>query len=312
MRSCILHIGTEKSGTTTLQEWLYCNRLALSERGFYLSEQLGQPNNRIFLAYFSRRLDEWAQVRNLSNVAQKDLYMSGFESTLRQELREAIKKHEQVVISSEHLHSRIVSKLEIQEIYTFLTSIFDQVYVVCYFRHQADMGLSLYSTALKFGHAVKIEQFMNEVREENYYYNFENIADNWSGVFGKENCIFRIYNRKKLAGADIRCDFLEVCGINSRVEDFNFKQRNSNDSLSKASAAAFRVINILLPATPDKQSFARKLTRFANKALKWVALKSLSSVGGKLNYRDTEEVNKRFSSSNARFFAKYLDGVEHF
>jgi hypothetical protein len=174
------------------------------------------------------------------------------------------------------------------------------------------MGLSLYSTALKFGHAVKIEQFMNEVREENYYYNFENIADNWSGVFGKENCIFRIYNRKKLAGADIRCDFLEVCGINSRVEDFNFKQRNSNDSLSKASAAAFRVINILLPATPDKQSFARKLTRFANKALKWVALKSLSSVGGKLNYRDTEEVNKRFSSSNARFFAKYLDGVEHF
>jgi hypothetical protein len=312
MRICILHIGTEKSGTTALQEWLYCNRLPLSARGFYLSDQLGKPNNRIFAAYFSRQLDEWAQINRLMSIEQKDGYLSGFEISLRQELTEALKSHERVVISSEHLHSRVVTQKEIQAVHEFLTSIFDQVYVVCYFRNQAAMALSLYSTALKFGHAVKLETFMNDVHDGNYYYNFERIAMNWSAVFGKENCRFRIYDRRKLVGRDIRYDFLETCGIYSRIADFDFSQESSNDSLSKATASVFRLINILLPSMPDKQGLARKLTRLANKMFKRVALKSLNSAGGKLGYGDIDKVNKRFSSSNARFFEKFFDGTKHF
>ena len=33
---CILHIGTEKTGTTLLQNWLYDNKEKLSQVGIYL------------------------------------------------------------------------------------------------------------------------------------------------------------------------------------------------------------------------------------------------------------------------------------
>ena len=42
---CILHIGTEKTGTTILQDWLYDNKVELSKVGVYLSDNLGKTNN---------------------------------------------------------------------------------------------------------------------------------------------------------------------------------------------------------------------------------------------------------------------------
>lgn len=310
--SCILHIGTEKTGSTALQNWLYHNRSELSIRGIYLSDKVGKPNNRVFTSYFSRRVDDWAHANRLNSVDEKKIYLRNFESSLRQEFKEAFKAHDRVVISSEHLHSRITSSEEVLEIHDFLMSIFDKVYVLCYFRNQADMALSLYSTALKFGHAVTLDDFMVNVHENNYYYNFENIADNWSDAFGRENCIFKVFKRSQMIGNDIRYDFLDVCGICTNHEDFDFQQRNPNESLSVASASAFRALNFILPSLPDKHNLARRSTRLANKVLKRAAHKSLSSVNKKLRLSNREEVNNRFASSNARFFAKYFDGVDHF
>ena len=77
---CILHIGTEKTGTTLIQNWLYANQEALSEQGVFLSEQLGKTNNRLISAYFQPELDDWAKRNHIQNQAQKDAFFEGFET----------------------------------------------------------------------------------------------------------------------------------------------------------------------------------------------------------------------------------------
>ena len=54
----ILHIGMEKTGTTSLQQWLFQNKILLSNNGFGISEILGEGNNRKLPSYFIDDYDD--------------------------------------------------------------------------------------------------------------------------------------------------------------------------------------------------------------------------------------------------------------
>lgn len=312
MKTCILHIGTEKTGTTALQEWLYDNQSELSRRGVYLSKKLGAPNNRLFPVYFSRGLDEWAQVNKVRSAQEKDRFFRNFKADLGEEFRVALQDHEYIVVSSEHLHSRVTTRDEIMSIKTFLDTVFDRTLIVCYFRSQSEMALSLFSTSLKFGHTTSLDTFMEHVRPDTYFYNFESIADNWSGIFGKESCVFRIFDRGMLLHEDVRKDFLNILGLDYDMDELYFADTRANESLSRSMAAVFRVVNIVLPSLPDRQSFPRKATRLFNKSIKKIFHIFLSKTKRKIEYSNMTEVDARFMESNSRFFEKYFDGVCHF
>ena len=82
---CILHIGTEKTATTTLQNWLYDNQAALSKSGVYLSDNLGKTNNILIPAYFQGHLDDWAMRNGIKDEAEKTLFFEGFIERLKNE-----------------------------------------------------------------------------------------------------------------------------------------------------------------------------------------------------------------------------------
>ena len=84
---CILHIGNEKTGTTTLQKVLYKNKSVFSRHGIYLTENFGKPNNRLFAAYFerARRTDFWRK-KNLSSKDGFDKYFKDFKKNFRLEI----------------------------------------------------------------------------------------------------------------------------------------------------------------------------------------------------------------------------------
>ena len=66
--------------------------------------------------------------------------------------------------------------MEIQNLYVFLKSLFDEIYIICYFREQFDTAISLYSTFLKREEVRDIDSFLNygdnKVTPENYYFNY--------------------------------------------------------------------------------------------------------------------------------------------
>ena len=164
----------KKTGTTLLQEWLYTNKKNLSKNGIYLPNQLGEPNNILLPTYFQGHLDDWAWSKRIQNKQEKDIFFEGFLNRVTDEITTAKNNHDTFIITSEHFHSRLQLIEEIQNLYVFLKSLFDEIYIICYFREQFDTAISLYSTFLKREEVRDIDSFLNygdnKVTPENYYF----------------------------------------------------------------------------------------------------------------------------------------------
>jgi hypothetical protein len=305
---CFLHIGTEKTGTTTLQNWLYDNELPLKKNGIFISKNIGNPNNRLIPAYFMSGIDDWHRSQGISSEKEKHLYFKDFLEKLSAEISDAKKDHHTFIISSEHLHSRLREKKDIKKLHTFLVSVFEEVELICYFRDQFELATSLYSTGLKVNSIKKLEDFIDRTKPKNYYYNYLKIADNWSEIYGKNKCNFRIYDRSALIESDIRLDFLDLVSPNINADNFNMNTTNSNKSLSLIEAAAYRIINQEIPYWNSDQS-GRNPDQI-------IAKKNLSKIDslkiGKILSNKGDIIRDRFLESNKIFFRKYFKEFDSF
>lgn len=306
---CVLHIGTEKTGSTVLQDWLYDVEGQLSEQGVYLSQMLGKTNNRLFPSYFQHDLDDWTRKQRIYSNAEKEVYFEGFLDKLAAEIKEASKSHDLFIISSEHLHSRLNRRKDIESIRTFLSQHFESVDVICYFRPQPEMAVSLYSTALKVSSYLSLDRFLdNDVNPENYYYNFKQIADNWSKVFGKENCKFQIYDRKKLFEQDLRKDFIRLLPTAIDSSCLNYKVASRNESLSGLMGGVYALINKYVPYWDDVNGGVND----TNLKLKDIVSNIDTLNHGKILSNSKQELAESFAESNEAFLAEYFTEDEAF
>lgn len=307
---CVLHIGTEKTGTTLLQDWLYANQSKLSAQKVFLSNILGKTNNRLFPVYFQNELDDWAQENKISSIEEKDLFFQDFEQRLSHEINLARNKHDVFVISSEHLHSRVTSEEEISRIKEYLTNEFSEVTVVCYFRNQVDMAISSFSTELTVGSTTSLEDFLlKDVTPNNYYFNFKAIADNWSNAFGKDHCDFRIYDRTNFLDGDLRRDFISTLGIELETSEFDFSVASRNERLSKLKAAVFAEINSIVPYWDETNGGRCSLNGRLKTSI--LSLECLNHEALVFSSATKDEISHRFSSSNEDFFSEYFSGKAH-
>jgi hypothetical protein len=305
---CIVHIGTEKTGTTTLQQWLYSNRSALSAQKVYLSNICGKPNNR-YLSYFFEPAGRKSRCQLFNEHNDEAVFYEGFLDRLSSEIRNASTDHDVFVISSEHFHSRVTSTEDISSLASFLNKQFNEINVVCYFRNQYEMAISAYSTALRVGSSLSINEYLSsKVTPDNYYYNFVDIAENWSGCFGKDNCIFKLYDNKSLVDGDIRKDFLREILPNINGEKIKFKSESTNKSFACLQAAALRAINKHVPLWGGSQNH----TSLSNNHLQRQLLLVKSLQRGVLNAHCRSEIDSLFEDSNKKFFAKYFEPMASF
>ncbi len=303
----VLHIGTEKTGTTLLQNWLYANQQALSDQGVFLSDQLGKPNNRKIVAYFMRHLDDFARQRKITNLAQKEIYFEGFEAKFRAEIAQARARHHTMVISSEHFHSRLSSLAEIETLAAFLTEEFDEVKVLCYFREQSSMRESLYSTGLKTATTTLLEEFDAEEDARRYYYNFDRIATNWSEAFGVSHCDFRIYDRAGFPEGDIRLDMLSAFFTPLDPTKMSFERVSSNESLSLLQGRMLLAINRIAPYWAEGGGLNP-----VNRLFKSLVMRCTKLGHGRLGRGGDQAFAARFADSNRRFFETFLSSYKGF
>ena len=299
---CVLHIGTEKTGTTLLQDWLFENRDELSRQRVYLPTTLGKKNHRLFPAFFQRKLDDWATRMKVRSEADKEKLFAGFSETFAQEVSEARKHHDVFIITSEQLHSRIEDRETVSRIKDFLDRHFTEMTIICYFRDQADMAVSLYSTALKGSEKASLDQFLSRtVTADSPYYNFKDIADRWGAVFGQEHCVFKPYDRASFDKGDLRLDFLKSLPQPVDPSSLSYDTTSSNESLPPLVATAFRQINTHVPYWTEAGGMSK-----LNARLKWKvsALESLQT--GKLDSPRKPAIRDMFMESNAAFLAQYL------
>lgn len=300
---CILHIGTEKTGTSLLQDWFYAHRKTFIKNGIYLTTAFGKPNNRHVPAYFRVELDDFTRAHGINSKEEKAAFFASFQKDFENELASAA-GCDHFLISSEHFHSRLMDPAELAALRDFLSGYFDETIVVCYFREQSDMALSFYSTQLKGGGVLELEEFLNTVRPDRYYYNHLKIADNWSNAFGVECCRFRVYERDRFEGGDIRRDFLNAIGVAAGPMEQCFGEQSSNESLSALQAAVFLKINQKLPYWDDANGGVNGV----NIKLKKRLLSHGRLKGGRITHDRQAEISEQFHDVNDRFFAKYFEG----
>lgn len=247
MMKLALHIGTEKTGTTLLQEWLYHNQAALSGQGYFLSDMIGKPCNRDIVSYFRRAPDDFWNRNNIRSEVEKERFFGGFREKLSEELRHAEKTHHTMVMSSEHFHSRLHVSDDLAEFAAFCRQNFSEVRVICYLRPQWAVRKSLYSTGLKTNSTVELADFDTNLSPDSHYYNYYGLYRRWGENFGFESLDFRIYDRKNFSHGDLRYDFLEAIGSGDGREVLDFTIESANESVKLLLGHALIGINKAVP-----------------------------------------------------------------
>ncbi len=226
---CLLHIGTEKTGTTALQACLHDSRDALSAMGIHFCASMGQRNNRLLAQAMMRswREDDFFKGRGIDDIRARKAWRRSVVESFRQEVAAVGYDKHTFVISSEHFHSRLARPGEIRMLAAVLRALFDDVEVVCYLRRQDRMAISLYSTVLKAGHSVSAMLPMDDsLPRTRYYFDYERLLNRWAKAFGENAITPRIYDTAEQQSGGVVGDFLAHIGTDIAVPASPGKRAN--------------------------------------------------------------------------------------
>ena len=305
MSTCIIHIGTEKTGTTFLQNWLYENGRRLQKQGVSLTRTAGYPNNRKLVAFLQENLDDYHAENRISGQADRDQFFEGFKDQFITEIKTLSQRYNAVILTSEHFHSRFRTQSSITKLRDLLAPYFSEFRIVCYFREQSQVRTSLYSTTLTVQNTVSLEEFQNDVDPSSDYYNYLSFFEKWERVFGNSALKPRLYEPGRFFGDDLRLDFLQAALPALKPGKLSFNQSSANASVSRSVARLFRTINKARPrfiegfVDPTPMAFRQ-------------AVRSMAALQGSAPLVDDRqsEMFWAFNDSNVRFFERFF-GTAH-
>jgi hypothetical protein len=191
MKTIYLHIGCEKTGTTSIQHFLASNRQALKAQGIAYP-YLGLNT--------TAHLNLAASINSVQNKSQGVDYYPNKNVSVEKEWAQL--KHfynetdcQTIILSAEHFSSRL-KKSGIHMLKTQLDQLGDnlKVKVLVYIRRQDWFIESSYSTAVKAGSTSVFEDFFNANLLATNRYDFDLLLTQWSNVFSPNNIIVADYD----------------------------------------------------------------------------------------------------------------------
>jgi hypothetical protein len=209
MMKLTLHIGTEKTGTTSLQVWLAENRSALRERGVVYPTSLGQFAHRDLAIYAMNadNPDDGFRQRNLSSPDAHRAFRASLRDDFAREY-DANAGASHWLISSEHLHSRLPTVESVERVRQFFADRFEAIEILVHLRPQIDVAVSLASTAARVGLRIGPRWF-SERAPTDPYFNYDDLVRRWEDVFG-DGAVTLIPFKRRPHLADLLIDRLNI------------------------------------------------------------------------------------------------------
>lgn len=240
----ILHIGTEKTGSTSIQRALANCRDDLRDKGILYPRLFGSENHmEVAVAAMGPRPHDPLQLHELTRRGM-DLptYQARLQEQLAQEIRESGAKT--LLISNEHCHGRLDTPMAVQNLAKLLGAPFGRVKVIVYMRRQDRMAVSMHSTRLREG---DLGQILPHFKTPPHYYSMYSIMSLYADLFGDAAIIPRLYERERLIGGDVVPDFFATAGFD--IEPPAVPQ--ANRSLSRQQARFLTMFNAQFPLIVD-------------------------------------------------------------
>ena len=168
-RICVLHIGATKTGTTSIQHSLDCNRKILTAAGYQMLPNKHRKGNSDYLLALSHS-------KNKLNQETQDVYSKFFTK----------KNKSNIILTSEQFSVIGANDRDFfKRISNFLLSFDFKVYVILFVRNQKEWILSDYIQDVKGGGIYNLEKYIqisleNEPEKYDLYKLISNLKN--SGV----------------------------------------------------------------------------------------------------------------------------------
>lgn len=243
--TAVLHIGVEKTGTTTIQEFLHLNRKLLAEQGIWLPGFMNSRNHRQLAVFccHDHKSNQFTKINNIDDPASRKMWKHNFRVLLNKEMRSVACKYDSVIFSSEHLSTLLREQKEIQCLKKLLESYTTAFVIIVYIRRQDLVAGSMINNAAKAGHGKVLPK--GDGIFKRHFYNYDQLLKQWSAVFGQDNIRLRIFEKPHLINGDLIQDFMAQAGI---MQDEKFKFPGKlNTSLSATAVDAAWLFNKRFP-----------------------------------------------------------------
>ncbi len=301
-KHCVLHIGFEKTGSTSIQAFLTDNIPRLREQGYFVPRSLSRGDgfcNHTRLAAYAiadhKLTDDLRLHHGVNCVSQTKSFRE--ETTLRldQEAEQATGCHT-MLLSSEHLSSRTDEPGEIVRLKALLDGFCDDIKIVAYLRSQAELLPSIYNEAVKAGfHDLDLVPDFDACDERRWvtkrYFDYATILELWSGVFGRDHVMVRLFEPGALLFGDVVQDFL----FSIHIDPSQFKGfQRLNQGLNQSAQRFLQGINRSLRALPPQDE-----TVIRQRVID-ILMDKARGRGRRLTLQQTDEFLSMFRESNER------------
>lgn len=283
MTLCILHLGSEKTGTSSIQKYFGAHRDALLNEGFWYPRTFTNPGGHVHLKLSTAAIN--------GALRDNDPDVHEFRIEYNRALKAGAKC---AVFSSEFFHSELRDPQSLARLRAFLSQFFDRFRLVYYARRQDQMLASMHSTAVKGAWTANPSALSVYDSKGHYYFDHFAVCNLWSVEFGKENLLCRIYERDKLKNGDIIDDFSATIGLGL---DTDRSRISSNESLSFEAMSALLLVNA--SKHKDNKEFRRRIIAMGNKR-KGKRIPMLTKA-------EAQRFFNQFDGVNRQFFETYID-----
>jgi len=198
--NCILHIGLENTGTTSIQHTLAKNRFKLREEKILYPYSLGRKNHFKIALYAKNdgKYDHLMVSKGITNVEQLHAFRQQLLKSLQEELYQ--EDFETLLISNEHLSSKLLTSQELVRLKEFLSHFTSEIKIIVYLRDQSSFFLSSHSTAVKSAETMNCH--LQSPVEQPERYDYFKLLTRWIDIFGKNNLIVRVFEKDQLIKED--------------------------------------------------------------------------------------------------------------
>ena len=306
MKTLYLHIGTSKTGTTTIQTYCGINREQLKSKG-------------VLFPIMPYHYDRITKNRN-GHFLYANIYENGVrnkekeEQVLKQELDyivDCFKEYDNVLLSEESIWWATATRRK--GLWKYLQEHSQQnnyqVKIIVYLRRQDQFMMSRYNQILKTDTGGGTQRFYEYFKDMNGKYkcvmNYRQRLDYMAKFFPKENIVVKRFDRSYFYNGDLNADFLHILGV--EIDDtFAELPKDENLGISVQSGEIKRVLNRLGTMTFAEN---QKLLQMLNECEELLPKREVSIM----TTEHIEKFMKKFIDDNESIAVDYIgDGKPMF
>lgn len=306
MKTLYIHIGTSKTGTTTIQTYCGINREQLKSKG-------------VLFPIMPYHYDRITENRN-GHFLYATIYENGVRNkekekqVLKQELDyivDCFKDYDNVLLSEESIWWATATRRK--SLWKYLQEHSQQnnyqVKIIVYLRRQDQFMMSRYNQIIKTDTGGGTQRFYEYFKDMNGKYkcvmNYRQRLDYMAKFFPKENIVVKRFDRSYFYNGDLNADFLHILGV--EIDDtFAELPKDENLGISVQSGELKRVLNRLGTMTFAEN---QKLLQMLNECEELLPKREVSIM----TTEHIEKFMKKFIDDNESIAVDYIgDGKPMF